>query len=207
MMIHDMLRRLQQQPMIPSLHPTLIPLFAELSGPRVCLRPYAELDAPAFFAAVEESRERLIPWDTWPQRCQTLTDAQRFVAYFRADFILRQGIEVGIWDKTTMDFLGSIMLRPKDWQIPFFEIGYWLRTSAEGHGYMREAAQLLVDFAFGQLGANRVMMRIDERNQRSLAVAERLGFVREGCLRNLERATDGNLRNMVVMALTPTDRS
>jgi len=169
------------------------------------MRPYEEADALDFFAAVQDSRERLIPWDAWPQRYQTLADAQKSLAYFRADFILRREMEMGIWEKTTADFLGSIMLRPKDWQIPFFEIGYWLCTSAEGKGYMSEALHLLVDFAFTQIRANRVMLRIDERNQRSLAVAKRFGFINEGRLRNAEKALDGSLRNMVIMALTPSD--
>lgn len=99
------------------------------------------------------------------------------------------------------------MLRPHNWAIPFFEIGYWLRSAAEGKGYMTEAVQLLTDYAFDQLGARRVMLRIDERNQRSIAVAERLPFQREGTLRNQERAADGTLRNMVIFALTPSDRS
>jgi RimJ/RimL family protein N-acetyltransferase len=188
-------------------HPTLIPLFEELRGERVLLRPFQAADVEDFFAALRESRERLLPWDTWPQRCQTLEDVQNLLAYFRADFILRREMEVGIWDQTTTHFLGSMMLRPKDWHIPFFEQGYWLRTSAEGQGYMGESLALLVEFVFAVLGARRVMMRIDERNHRSLALAERLGFVREGCLRNSERAADGTLRNMVIMALTPADRA
>jgi ribosomal-protein-serine acetyltransferase len=72
---------------------------------------------------------------------------------------------------------------------------------------MTEAVALLTDFAFTRLGATRIMMRIDERNHRSLAVAERVGFVREGCLRNSEQAAEGRLRNMVIMARLRGDRS
>ncbi len=71
---------------------------------------------------------------------------------------------------------------------------------------MTEAVRLLTDYAFDQLGARRVMLRIDERNQRSIALAERLHFLREGTLRNHERAADGTLRNMVIFALIPLDR-
>jgi RimJ/RimL family protein N-acetyltransferase len=172
----------------------------------VLLRPYVPSDAPAFFAAVEESRDRLMQWDSWPQRYRTLANVQKLIAYYQADFILRQQMEISIWERDTMGFLGSIMLRPKDWAIPFFEIGYWLRTTAEGQGYMREAAQLVIDFAFDHLNAQRMMLRIDARNKRSLVLAQRLGFVREGCLRRSERTVDGMLRDMVIMALIPTDR-
>ena len=187
--------------------PLLIPLFDMLTGVRVMLRPHVPQDAPAFFAAVRESHDRLLQWDSWPQRYRTLPDTQKLIVYYQADFILRQQMEVGIWERDTGAFLGSIMLRPKDWAIPFFEIGYWLRTTAEGHGYMSEAVQLLIDFAFTHLQAQRVMLRIDARNRRSLALAHRLGFVREGCLRQSEQAVDGTLRDMVIMALIPTDRA
>jgi ribosomal-protein-serine acetyltransferase len=191
----------------PEIDHILIPLFDMLNGSRITIRHYQGADALAFFAAVEESRDRLTPWDAWPHRCRTLADAQRMIASFQADFILRQEMEMGIWQQASGAFLGSIMLRPLNWAIRSFEIGYWLRTSAEGQGYMGEALRLLVDFAFSELGANRMMLRIDARNTRSLALAERAGFVREGCLRNAERAADGTLRNMIIMAQTLVGRS
>lgn len=71
---------------------------------------------------------------------------------------------------------------------------------------MAEALQLLTDYAFDELKARRVMVRIDERNTRSIILAERLHFRREGTLRNQELAADGRLRNMIIFALTPEDR-
>ena len=70
---------------------------------------------------------------------------------------------------------------------------------------MAEAVRLLADFAFNELHANRVMIRCDARNARSAGVAERLGFVREACLRNEARANDGSLRDTLIFALTPSD--
>jgi hypothetical protein len=57
-------------------HQTLIPLFEELRGERVLVRPFQAADAEAFWIALTESRERLLPWDTWPQCCQALEDVQ-----------------------------------------------------------------------------------------------------------------------------------
>lgn len=185
----------------------LIPLFEALSGEHVLLRPYQDRDAQAFFDAVLESRDRLRPWDDWPDKCQTLADARVWLREYMADWLLRTLLEMGIWDRETENFLGGIMLRPHNWEIPFFEIGYWLRTSAEGKGYMTEVMQLLTSYAFNELGAKRIMLRIDERNKRSIAVAERLLFRREGILRNQEKAADGSLRNMAIFALIPDDRA
>lgn len=184
---------------------TLIPLFEELYGARILLRNFREQDAQDFFDALVESRERLQPWDDWPEECQTVDDARDWLIVDMADWLLRKRLQIGIWERETQSFLGDIMLRPHNWDIPFFEIGYWLRNSAEGHGYMTEAVRLLTDYAFAELGAKRMMMRIDERNVRSIAVAERLQFRREGTLRNQEMAADGRLRNMIIFALIPED--
>jgi RimJ/RimL family protein N-acetyltransferase len=184
----------------------LIPLFQELHGARIFLRGYQEQDAQDFFDALVESRRRLRPWDDWPDGCQTLDDARAWMLQDMATWLLRRQLEIGIWERETLRFLGGLMLRPHNWEIPSFEIGYWLRTSVEGHGYMTEAMQLLIDYAFTELEAKRVMMRIDERNHRSIAVAERLQFQREGLLRNYEMASDGRLRNMIIFALVPEDR-
>lgn len=191
--------------MVNTQKPILTPFFEELQGTRILLRGYQENDAPAFFDAVVESRERLRPWDDWPDECQTLDITRIWLREYMADWLLRKLFEIGIWDRESKQYLGNILLRPHNWAIPFFEIGYWLRNSAEGKGYMTEAVQLLKDVVREQLGARRVMLRIDERNQRSIAVAERLHFQREGTLRNQERAADGTLRNMVIFALTPSD--
>jgi Acetyltransferases, including N-acetylases of ribosomal proteins len=183
----------------------LIPLFETLQGKKVILRSYKESDAEAFLEAMIESRERLLLWLPWPAKCQTLDDARSWLIQDMASWLLREQLHMGIWDIETQHFLGGISLRPHSWEIPFFEIGYWLRTSAERKGYMTEAVHLLTTFAFEKLGAKRVMIRIDERNQHSIAVAERLHFKREGTLRNYEMAPDGRLQNIVIFALTSED--
>jgi ribosomal-protein-serine acetyltransferase len=91
------------------------------------------------------------------------------------------------------------------WEIPSFEIGYWLRRSAEGHGYMSEAARLLTDFVLNDLKANRVEIQCDERNTHSANVARRLGYVQEGRLRNEVQAPDGAVRNTLIFSRVPGD--
>lgn len=59
-------------------------------------------------------------------------------------------------------------------------LGYGLAPEAGGHGYMTEAVIAAVDVAFRDLGLHRVEVNIMPRNIRSLAVAERAGFKREG---------------------------
>lgn len=188
-------------------HKTLIPLFEELRGPRVVVRPYRLEDADELFAAVEESRQHIWPWMPWGDQHQSVDDSRDFILRSQAKWLLREGdLNVGIFAADSGRYLGGSGLHIRGWDVPAFEIGYWLRASAEGHGYMAEAVKLLTDFAFNALGAQRVFIRCDARNTRSAAVAERLGFVREAHLRNEVRThTDGALRDTLIFSLIPSD--
>jgi RimJ/RimL family protein N-acetyltransferase len=80
-----------------------------------------------------------------------------------------------------------------------------VRRTAEGQGYVSEAVGLIARFAFEVLGANRLALRCDILNERSAAVARRLGFVHEATLRNDSRDHHGELRTTLMFALTPAD--
>lgn len=185
---------------------TLIPLFDELQGERVVVRPYRESDAQALFEAVAESREHIRPWLPFADDHQTIEESRDWIIHRQSEWLLREVLPLSIWEKATQRFLGGTALHPRDWEIRYFEIGYWLRASAPGRGYMTEAIGLLTEFAFTSLAANRVEIRCDERNKRSAAVAMRLGFKQEARLRNNEKAVDGSLRTTLIFALTPEDR-
>ncbi len=63
------------------------------------------------------------------------------------------------------------------------KLGYDLIREHWGRGYMTEAVKALLDYGFLSLNLNRVEATVDPENQRSIRLLERLGFVREGCLR------------------------
>ncbi len=185
--------------------PTLIPLFDELRGERVVIRPYREEDAAALHEAVDESREHIRPWLAFADEHQTVDESRVWINGQRAQWILRKNMVCGIFDAATGRFLGGISLIVHSWSIPSFEIGYWLRKSAEGHGYMTEAVRLLTDFALDELGAKRVEIQCDERNTHSAQVARRLGYVQEGLRRNDFHSPDGAVRNTLVFSRIPGD--
>ncbi len=85
------------------------------------------------------------------------------------------------------------------------EIGYWIRKSDEGKGYVTESVRLLTSYAFERLKANRVFIRCSTRNHRSEAVARRAGFVYEGTLRNSILDADGKLHDTVMFSLIPSE--
>lgn len=182
---------------------TLIPLFDKLHDERILVRPYRESDAQDLFDAINESREHLRPWLTFADRHQVIEETRDWINSGRARWVLREYLSVSIWEKASGHFLGDIGIRPRSWDIGYFEFGYWLRASAEGHGYLTTALQLLVEYAFTSLNAQRLEIRCDERNTRSAAVARRLGFIQEACLHHDSRRPDGSLRNTLIFGLIP----
>jgi ribosomal-protein-serine acetyltransferase len=97
--------------------------------------------------------------------------------------------------------IGGSGLHRIDWSIPKFEIGYWARTSHAGQGYITEAVNGITRFAFETLGAQRVEIRCDVKNERSAAVARRAGFALEGTLRQDARDhISGGLRDTHIFA-------
>ncbi len=63
------------------------------------------------------------------------------------------------------------------------ELGYALAQEEWGHGYMNEALKALLDYCFTVLNLRRLEADVDPRNNSSIRTLERLGFQREGYLR------------------------
>lgn len=185
----------------------LPPLFEELQGARVVIRPYQQSDAQALFEAVAESRDHLRPWQPWIAGAhQSIEESRDLVGRWMAQWVRREKLIVGIWDRFTGQYLGSCGLHPKNWESGYFEIRYWLRATATGRGCMTEAVKLLTDYALTHLRASRLEIRCEERNQRSAAVARRVGFVQEGRLRNMPVTHDRSLCTLLLFSLIPEGR-
>jgi RimJ/RimL family protein N-acetyltransferase len=84
-------------------------------------------------------------------------------------------------------------------------IGYVLDDAAWGRGYATEAARAVLEWAFTTLDLNRVQAETDTRNLASARVLEKLGFVREGTLRE-DCVVDGEVSDSWVYGLIGRDR-
>lgn len=175
-----------------------------LTGRRVIVRPYQDGDAPALYEAIVSSREHLQVWFSWVSIYHDAADALAYIRQSQSQAILRQDFALGMFDHHGA-FLGGTGLHVRDWAVPAFEIGYWIRKDAEGQGIVSEAVRLVTTCAFEAMGAQRVMIRCNAGNDRSRRVAERAGFVCEGRFRNGERDTAGKLADTLYFAMVPAD--
>lgn len=150
---------------------------ATIAGNRVYLRPPHARDAAAFIAAAQASRKLHGQWTQAP------ATRERFAALVKR-----------YAPRTVSNHAGFLVLRRDDHALVgvlnFSEIvrgafqstylGYYAFAPHAGQGLMTEGMALGLDVAFRQLKLHRVEVNIQPTNARSIALAERVGFSREG---------------------------
>ena len=165
---------------------------------RMILRPPLAGDGRALNDAIRESYESLSRWMPWARNMPAIADSEQWARENAAKYRKHEDFPILLFDKATDELIGASGVHPRDWYVPKFEIGYWVRASREGQGYVTEAVIALTTFAFEQLGAARMDIRCDARNMRSAAVARRAGYGLEATLRRDMRANDDTLRDTLV---------
>jgi RimJ/RimL family protein N-acetyltransferase len=178
--------------------------FAPLHTARLLLRAPLAGDGAALNEAMVESIESLKPWMPWAQTLPTLEQSELTCRQMAARFAQRSDLPMFIFERGDGGGAGRLIggtgLHRFDWSVPRFEIGYWCRRGMQGRGFVTEAVQTLLRFAFDSLHARRVEVRMSSANVRSRAVAERCGFALEGVLRQDSLGVDGEPRDTVVYA-------
>ncbi|TNF90511.1 MAG: N-acetyltransferase, partial [Gammaproteobacteria bacterium] len=137
----------------------------------------------------------LSAWMDWAVKPQTPEETAEFVRGSETSWAEETALNLLMVETATGEIVGATGYPRLDWKVPKFEIGYWVRSDRVGQGYASESTWALARHAFEALGANRVELKMDDRNRKSWAVAERLGFALEGTLRNDVRVPDDSLRD------------
>jgi RimJ/RimL family protein N-acetyltransferase len=179
----------------------LPPFPAPLRGSRVVLRPFEPSDARDLREAVEETRPALLRFVPWGDQHRDEENTATFLRKAREDFDARKQFACAMHALDGGRFLGGCGLHVKDLRARAFEVGYWIRASAEGRGYVQEAVRLVTALGFERFGANRVELCLDTANDRSRRVAERAGFVLEGTRRRSSARCDGTLLDLEIRSM------
>jgi len=180
--------------------PILLDFPDSFETERLLIRSPQFGDGEELNAAVVDSLAELQPWMPWAQKAPTLEESEVNVRQGRIRFLAREDLWLLLFLKGTDTLVGGSGLHRMDWKIPSFEIGYWIRTSFAGEGYITEAVNGVIDFAFNTLNAKRLTILCDERNDKSAAVAKRVGFELEGTHHYDTRDPMGALRNTLHFA-------
>ena len=186
---------------VPTTPPLLLDIPTQLESERLVLRVPRAGDGLAIYEAVAESQENLRPWLPFARETPAVANTETFARRSAVAFLRRESLNLLLFRKSDGRFVGvSGFNQHLDWHVPRFEIGYWVRTSEQGQGYISEAVRTVTDFAFRDLHALRVAIHCDAANTRSAAVARRCGFTQEARLRNQGRNGDGALNDELVFS-------
>jgi ribosomal-protein-serine acetyltransferase len=183
------------------MNPILKEFPTEFFTDRLLIRMPQPGDGKAVYQAIQASIAELKPWMPFAQKEQSEQDVELNIREAHVKFLQREDLRLLIFRKDTGEFIAASGLHRINWDVPKFEIGYWIDTRHSGKGYMTEAVQGITRFAFHELKARRVEIRCDSRNKKSRAIPERLGFTLEGILKNDALSADGKqLRDTCVYA-------
>jgi ribosomal-protein-alanine N-acetyltransferase len=145
------------------------------------LRPLVDSDVDDVFGIFGDP-EVMRYWSFPAFRARS--QAEQFMATIRQAFAARTSVLWGIVRREDDVLLGTCRLFHFESEHRRAEIGFALRRGDWGRGLASEAVAAVLDFAFGPLDLIRIEADADPRNERSIRLLERLGFRREGLLRN-----------------------
>lgn len=169
---------------------------------RFHLRPPMSGDEPGWLEAIEETWDDLHMWIPWARHKPTLASLAEKVLAIRERFADRTDLAYHIRDKASGRIAGGIGLHRLDWDVPRFEIGYWVRKSFHRQGVAAEVTTHMRDVCLNTLGARRVEIRCSHNNLASQRVALAAGFPLEATLRNhMREYYSGELCDTLVYAI------
>lgn len=148
------------------------------------LRTLREEDAGALFQVVDANRKHLREWLPWLDANTKEEHSRMFIKSVLKQETDNLGPTYAVVLRGRI--VGLVGYHPIRWNNKSVEIGYWLTRAATGQGIMTRCCRALVDHAFDAMGLNRVTIPAAVENGRSRAIPERLGFRKEGVIRDAE---------------------
>jgi ribosomal-protein-serine acetyltransferase len=160
---------------------------------RYQLRLLQPSDAQELFALTNTNRTYLQQWLPWLQSIEHIDDTRKFIGSTQQQFAEGIGLAASIRDLGGAEdrllnpvMVGLIGFNRIETQNRIGYVGYWLAAEYQGRGIMTAACRSLIDYAFGKMDLNRIVITCATENKSSRAIPQRLGFTHEGTARDAE---------------------
>ncbi|HPF78240.1 MAG TPA: GNAT family N-acetyltransferase [Alphaproteobacteria bacterium] len=157
-------------------------LKPRLQGFRVLLKAPEEKDYQEWALVRAKNQEFLTPYEPqWAEDCLTNAYFKRRLARQDEEYRAGRGCYFLIHHRRSGDIIGGINLNNIQMGAACFaSLGYWIDSDYQGQGYMKEAAALVIDYAFNTLHLKRLNAGSLPHNARSIGLLKSLGFEEEG---------------------------
>lgn len=113
-----------------------------------------------------------------------IEDANRYIKFLNVIKDDETMLQLGIFDNQNNEFIGVVSLEGIDFEDQNAELGYWIAKKFWGKGYAKEAATVILEYAFKKLDLFRIYATLQKENIKSLALLTSFGFQVEGLARN-----------------------
>jgi RimJ/RimL family protein N-acetyltransferase len=167
-----------------------------LTGDKVLLRPVTVADAAALLALGRDAENRRL---TGTHATFTV---ERLTTWYGTRGERTDRLDLAVVERATGDVIGEVVLNDLDPDNR--SCGFRIGLTRPGRGYGTEATRLVLAHAFGTVGLHRVALEVYAFNPRAQRVYEKVGFVREGTLRDA-LLWAGEWVDSHVMAVLATD--
>jgi len=159
--------------------------------------------ANGIYQLIENNRDYLGEWLIWVDKIKSVDDVEKMVQGWIEKREKGERIHFGIWYQNKLvglAFFSSIEVNCRKGSI-----GYWLDSDYQGKGIMTGACKCLIEYGFNDLKLHRIEIHCASDNQKSRAIAKRLGFTEEGISRGSELVRGGKLVDNYNYALLEQD--
>ena len=182
-----------------------------ISTERLVLRPLDEDDVPALAEMMND--EQVAAWTDVPQPCTEDRARTWITEYAPTERTAGRGLDLAVTEFLTQRLVGVVQLRKTNWHIRSTELSYIIAPWARGEGYASEAALATAQWLFRDQKFERIELRTAADNTASQQVAQKIGCISEGVLRNAciarTRTEDGAWTDVrtdfIVWSLLPED--
>lgn len=170
-------------------------------GGRVQLRPIERDDLPRFveWFSDPEVRRHLLVYLPF-----SLAQEERWFENLQGRLERQEDVLLGI---ETIDgvHIGNIGLHSINWKNRSAELGIVIGEKAYwNQGYGTDAIRTLLGLAFREMNLHRVFLRVDEDNARGIRCYEKVGFRREGTMREVE-FKEGEYHDQYMMSILESE--
>lgn len=154
--------------------------FLKINGDLSLHLARPELAIP-IFTAVDAQRNYLSEWLPWVSSTKKLEDTEGFIKESMQHNT--NGTRLTTFILYQEELAGSIGVVSFNKDNKSCEIGYWLSEKMQGQGIMTQTCKAFIDHLFKTKSINRIEIKVAIGNTKSQAVPLRLGFTKEGVLR------------------------
>ena len=187
--------------------PLLLDIPNEFQSKRLLMRCCLPGDGTHVHEAESETYDQLKQWfGPWAKEPCTKDQTEERVRQSQFKFIDRSELVFNCYMKEDGKLAARAWFSRIEWALPKAMFGMWVRSSLQRKGLGFEPALAFTLFGLEQVGFQRIELYIDPRNDASLKLFEKVGYAREGKIRNYSFDNHGVMRDYFIYSVIPADK-